>query len=251
MILSLIGSGAEVSATSGVSGKPVSHTTRPVSLLVAMMRGGSLGRSDDEIAQQRGAAIAVLLLLAGVHAPDDAAGVAGGGVDLVEHARRIRDVDEAVLGERGRLHELIGGDAAQRHRVEELQILDVRLVDLVERRIALAVIGAVVHQPVLRLRIGEPLRRHVCRERRTRNHGAGQEHSPYRTVVSHRVPPMKILFVGGRLHRQLLRRKGDPFRATRRDGRPRRSRRRCHAADRESRPGSTADLTGSADAVTG
>ena len=110
-----------------------------------------LGGSDDEIAPQRGAAIAVLRLLAGVHAPDDTAGVAGGAVDLVEHACRIGDVDEAVLGERGRLHELIGGDAAQRHGVEELQILDVRLVDLVERRIALAVIGAVVHQPVLRL----------------------------------------------------------------------------------------------------
>src|ERR1700687_3244544 len=41
MILSLMASGADVIATSGVSGKPVSHTTRPVSLLVATIRGGS------------------------------------------------------------------------------------------------------------------------------------------------------------------------------------------------------------------
>src|SRR5262249_29309252 len=42
MILSPIGSGADVMWTSGVSGNVVSHATFPVSLLVATMRGGQL-----------------------------------------------------------------------------------------------------------------------------------------------------------------------------------------------------------------
>ena len=44
------------------------------------------GAGDDEIAPQRGAAVAQLALLLRVHAPHDAADVAGADVDLVEHA---------------------------------------------------------------------------------------------------------------------------------------------------------------------
>src|SRR5262249_61202377 len=45
----------------------------------------------------------------------------------------------------------------------ELEVLDVIPVDARERREALAIVGAVVHQPVLRLavRIEKPFRRHV------------------------------------------------------------------------------------------
>ncbi len=80
-------------------------------------------------------------------------------VDLVEHAPGIGDVEEAVLGERRRLVEFVAGAAAERHRIGELEVLDVVLVDARERREALAVIGAMVHQPVLRLLVGidEPL----------------------------------------------------------------------------------------------
>jgi hypothetical protein len=42
MILSLMASGADVKVTSGVSGNEVSHTTLPVSLSVAIIRGGAM-----------------------------------------------------------------------------------------------------------------------------------------------------------------------------------------------------------------
>ncbi len=61
-------------------------------------------RGDDEIAPQRSAAVRQRhLLLARIHAPEDAAGFARAAVDLVEHAPLIDDVEEAVLGERRRL----------------------------------------------------------------------------------------------------------------------------------------------------
>ena len=126
--------------------------------------GRVVGDGDDEIAPQRGAAVRQRhLLLARVHAPDDAAHVAGTPVDLVEHAPLVDDVEEAVLGERRRLQVLVRRSAADRHGIGELEVLDVGLVDLVERREALRIIGAVVHQPVARLLVGidEPVRRHV------------------------------------------------------------------------------------------
>ena len=118
--------------------------------------------------QQRGAAVRQRqLLLSGVHAPDDAAHVARAHVDLVDHAPLVDDVEEAVLGQRRRLQVFVGRRAADGDRIGELEALDVVLVDLVERRVALRVIGAVVHQPVLRLLVGidEPIR--TSRRRQT------------------------------------------------------------------------------------
>ena len=164
MILSLTASGAAVICTSGWS----CEVGLPDDLAGVLVGGDDAGRivggGDDEIAPQRGAAVRQRqLLLPGVHAPDDAADVAGAHVDLVEHAPLIDDVEEAVLGQRRRLQILVAGGAADRDRIGELEVLDVVLVDLVERRVALRVIGAVVHQPVLRLLVGidEPIRRHV------------------------------------------------------------------------------------------
>ena len=123
--------------------------------------GRRIGGRDDEIAPQGGAAVDRLPLLLGLHAPDDPAGIARGGVDLVEHAPGIGDVEEAVLRQRRRLVGLVAGAAAERDRIGELEVLDVALVDPVEGREPLAVIAAVVHQPVLRLLVGieEPFRR--------------------------------------------------------------------------------------------
>ncbi len=136
-----------------------------------------VGDRDDEIAPERDPAIGGLLLLLGVHAPDDAADVARRAVDLVDHAPGIDGVEKAVLGERRRLVELVAGRAAERHRVGEFEPLDVPLVDAIERRIALAVIGAVVHQPVLWLGIGEPRGRDLGGKRRCRrdHHAAGEQ----------------------------------------------------------------------------
>src|SRR5262249_17829218 len=55
-----------------------------------------------------------------------------------------------------------------RDRIGELEALNVRLVDLVERRVALGIIGAMIHQPVLRLAVGvdEAIGRDVSRHRR-------------------------------------------------------------------------------------
>ena len=124
---------------------------------------------DDEVAPQRRAAVGERhLLLARVHAPHDPPRLAGPPVDLVEHAPLIDDVEEAVLGERRRLQVLVRRGAADRDRIGELEVLDVRLVDPLERRVTLRVIGAVVHQPVLRLAVGidEPLRRHLGGKRK-------------------------------------------------------------------------------------
>ena len=117
--------------------------------------------------QQRGAAVRQRqLLLSRVHAPDDAAHVAGAHVDLVDHAPLVDDVEEAVLGQRRRLQVLVGRRSPDGEGIGELQALDVVLVDLVERRVALRVVGTVVHQPVLRLLVGidEPIRSHVAGE---------------------------------------------------------------------------------------
>jgi hypothetical protein len=107
------------------------------------------------------------------------------GVDLVEHAPGIRDVEEAVLGKRGRFDEFPAIGAGKRHCIGELEPLDVILIDAGERREALAVIGAVVHQPVLRLLVGieEPLRRHVGSERRRRQHAGCEQSIADRKIV--------------------------------------------------------------------
>ena len=106
---------------------------------------------DDEISPQRRAAVRERdLLLARVHAPHDPARLSGTPIDLIEHAPLIDDVEEAVLRQRRRFEVLVRRGTADRDRVGELEVLDVVLVDLVERRVTLRIIGAVVHQPVLR-----------------------------------------------------------------------------------------------------
>ena len=151
-----------------------------------------IGGGDDQIPQQRGAAVRQRqLLLSGVHAPDDAAHVARTHVDLVDHPPLIDDVKEAVLGQRRRLQVLVGRGAADRDCVGELEVLDVVLVDLVERRVALRVVGAVVHQPVLRLLVGidEPIRSHVAGEsRKCRERGDAAEQK-LTDAVGHGLPP--------------------------------------------------------------
>ena len=154
--------------------------------------GGIVGGGDDQIPQQRGAAVRQRqLLLSGVHAPDDAAHVARAHVDLVDHAPLVDDVEEAVLGQWRRLQIFVGRRAADRDGVGELQALDVVLVDLVERRVALRVVGAVVHQPVLRLLVGidEPIRSHVAGERRTCRERGGAGEQKLTDAVGHGLPP--------------------------------------------------------------
>ena len=163
-----------MSATSGVSANEVSQTTLPVSLSVAMMRGGPpaavMTKFPHKVAPRFRSCRSCFGSMRHTMRPASPERA----VDLVEHAPGIGDVEEAVLGERRRLQELVAGAAAERHRIGELEVLDVVLVDARERREALPVIGAVVHQPVLRLRIGEPLRRHIGSGRERRS---GEQHA--------------------------------------------------------------------------
>jgi hypothetical protein len=79
----------------------------------------------------------------------------------------IDDIEESVFRQRSCLQVLVEAGTAERDRIGKLERFDVAGVDLVERRIALRVVAAVVHQPVLRLLvdIGEPLWRHVGGDR--------------------------------------------------------------------------------------
>jgi len=113
-----------------------------------------------------------------VHAPDDAANIPRSAIDLVQHAPGIGDEDEPAFGERSCVDEFIAGAAAERHRIGELEVLDVTLVDPCQWRIALAVVSAVIHQPVLRLlvRIDQPIRCDVgCQCGRCHNEHAACE----------------------------------------------------------------------------
>ncbi len=155
--------------------------------LAGLLVGGdhaAIERSDREhqIAPQRHAAVAVALLLAGVHLPHGASGFSRPHVDLVDDAPVVDDVHEAVLDQRRRLDGLVAVGAADRDREQQLEVLDVVLVDLLERREPLGIVAAVNHQPVLRLLVGicEPLIGHLGRgcagdERRRRNRAGEQE----------------------------------------------------------------------------
>jgi hypothetical protein len=120
------------------------------------------------------------------------AGVTRATVDLVEHPGRVGEIEEAVLGERRRHHVLVGRDAAERNRVGDLQSLGGIAVDAGERREALPVISAMIHQPVLRFLVGidEPLRRHVGRVCGPRHHGGGEQNAADRMIAHcHEIPP--------------------------------------------------------------
>ncbi len=115
------------------------------------------GDRDHQVVPKRDAAVAVGLLLAGIHLPEHAALRARAHVDLVDHAPDIGDVHEAVVDQGRRLDVLVGGGAAERDREGELEVLDVRFVDGVERRVALRAEVAMVHEPVLRLGVEQTL----------------------------------------------------------------------------------------------
>ena len=154
-----------------------------------------VGRRDYQIAPEGGAPIGRLPLLLGVHAPNDAAGIARRDVDLVEYAPGIGDVEEAIFGECGRLVVFLAGRVTQRNRICKSQPFDVALVDRVERREALRVIGAVIYQPIVRLLVGidEPLRRHLGRDDRQycgeREHRYAGECEAGRPALPHGIPP--------------------------------------------------------------
>ncbi len=137
----------------------------------------------DEIAPQRDAAVAVDLLLAGVHLPYDVPAFAGTDVDLVDHAPGVRHIHEAVVDQRRRREILVAGGAAERHREGEAKVLHVRLVDGVERRKTVGTVVVMVHQPVLRLGIEQALIGHIGGLRRggangeCRTAGTGRQHT--------------------------------------------------------------------------
>ena len=93
-----------------------------------------------------------------------------------------RDEHHAVVDDGRRLMALgdAGGEAPHRH-----QLLDVRGRDLLERAVSPAAVVAAVHQPVLRLRIEEPLLGHRvvapdalrCEHRRPEHGERGTDHS--------------------------------------------------------------------------
>ena len=112
---------------------------------------------NNEIAPQRHAAIAVGLLRGGIHLPDDLPAFAGAHVDLVNHAPAVDHVHKAILDQRGGFERLVAGCAAERDGELQLQILDVRLVDRIERRKALGAEIMMIHEPVLRLGIAQAL----------------------------------------------------------------------------------------------
>ena len=82
--------------------------------------------------------------------------VAGGGVDGEQVGARLDHVHHAVVHQRGRFLRA----RRQAARECDLQLGDVALVDLIERAVALLVIGAAELQPVGRRRIDQHLLRH-------------------------------------------------------------------------------------------
>jgi hypothetical protein len=78
-------------------------------------------------------------------------------IDLVDHSPVIRHVHEAVVDEWRAFERLVGRGTAERHREQELQVLDVRSVDGVELRMPLRAEVVMVHQPILRLGMQQPL----------------------------------------------------------------------------------------------
>ena len=135
----------------------------------------AIGDRDHQIAPQSGATVGQgQLLLAGIHAPEDAPGFAGAHVDLVDDAPLVNQIHVAIFDQRGRLQVLVGRGAADGHRIGELQALHVLLVDLLKWREPLPIIGAMIHKPVAGLRIGQPLGRHLGGESGGREHRGGE-----------------------------------------------------------------------------
>jgi hypothetical protein len=116
---------------------------------------------------------------AGIHLPFDDALFSGGKVDRIDRAPAVRHVHDSVLDDRGRLQIAEGIataalETAQRHGINEAHVLDAGGVDLFEQREAVALVVAVMQDPVLRLAlwvehaligdIGSAHRRECCRD---------------------------------------------------------------------------------------
>ncbi len=118
---------------------------------------------------------------AGVHLPLDRALLAGAEVDRIDRAPAIRHIHHAVLddGRRFQIAECVTAAAlepAQRHRVGEPHVLDGIGVDFLQRREPVALVIAVMEDPVLRLalRIERAFGGHVGRAQR-RQRGRHQQ----------------------------------------------------------------------------
>jgi hypothetical protein len=72
--------------------------------------------------------------------------IAGCGVERLDLVGIIEDEQHAVMDDRRRL----GGAGGHRPRPRHLEVLDVVLVDLIERAVPIAVIGTPPHQPIRR-----------------------------------------------------------------------------------------------------
>ena len=112
---------------------------------------------NNEITPKRRAAVAVLVSKLWVHLPHDGTGGAGAHIDFIDHAPAIDHVHEPIVDQRRRFEAVGGGFTANRNSELEFQVLDVRLIDQVEPRIALRIEVVMVHQPILRLGIEQPL----------------------------------------------------------------------------------------------
>jgi hypothetical protein len=80
--------------------------------------------------------------------PDE---IAVGGVEGLDAVGVVEDEEHAVVDDRGGL----GGARDHRPGPGDLEVLDVALVDLLERAVAVAVKGAPPHQPIGRRRIAQ------------------------------------------------------------------------------------------------
>ena len=104
-----------------------------------------------------------------------AAEIARAHIDLVDVVPAVGHVQKTVLGQwRVLLPRMwlvaAGLGAAELHDEGDVQVRDVRLIDLVERRIPLGIVGLVIGQPVARLALGilQAVERHLCRSQRRR-----------------------------------------------------------------------------------
>jgi hypothetical protein len=136
-------------------------------LLVGRDQPTVQGVRDHLVPPQRDAAVVdaaaghragPVLVGARIHLPHQLARALG-QVELVHRAPAVGDVHGAVLDDRRALEaamrpDAAALDAAQREGPGDLEILDVVLVDLVERRVAGRRIVAVMAEPVLGLRRG-------------------------------------------------------------------------------------------------
>jgi hypothetical protein len=106
----------------------------------------------------------------------------------------INDIEVAVFGKRCGFKVRIRRRTAERYGIGELEVFGVGLVDSVQRRVTLRVVGPVIHQPVLWFLVGiyEPIRGHFGRRDRTDHaqNSARQETGSESGPLEHDVSPM-------------------------------------------------------------